>query len=430
MEEDPTQQRSEQITDILGKVPDWIVQWGITVIFTALVILLVLAWFIKYPDILPGRILITTVEPPIKVVAKSSGKIQRLFVDENTPVQAGAYLAEIENPANLEDMLHLKKQVLQLESSLDYPEKLRRLSVNNSLLTGQLQSEYNQLKKLLKDYSHFIVSSYYPQKIDIIKRQIENYNNNNTIICNQLTLAEQELTNSRQHYLINQKLHTDKIISQLELKTIESVYLQKQIEVENLKRNHISSKITLDNNQASLIDVENEFGEKKREILLSISNTLSTIKNLTNEWEQKYIIKAPTRGNITFLQNWTANQFVTAGEETFAIIGGGHSLSGILYVTGNGLGKVQIGQKVRIRLDIYPFEQYGQLFGRVKDIAPVSAKDLYKITISLPEGLKTTYNKELAFKPEMKGTAEIITNNRSVLERIFNKISNLIRNST
>ena len=49
----------------------------------------------------------------------------------------------------------------------------------------------------------------------------------------------------------------------------------------------------------------------------------------------------------------------------------------------------------------------------------------YELTIELPDTLRTTYNKKLEFRQEMEATAQIITENRSILDRIFDSIRDI-----
>jgi hypothetical protein len=51
----PFEIRSEEVQEIISHMPNWIVRWGITVIFASLVVLLSISWFIKYPDILTAN---------------------------------------------------------------------------------------------------------------------------------------------------------------------------------------------------------------------------------------------------------------------------------------------------------------------------------------------------------------------------------------
>ena len=50
----------------------------------------------------------------------------------------------------------------------------------------------------------------------------------------------------------------------------------------------------------------------------------------------------------------------------------------------------------------------------------------YMVDIELPNGLRTSYNKELPFLPEMEGQADIITEDMSLLERFLMPIRKVI----
>ena len=48
--------RSEQVQEILTKVPHWMIRWGNLVILILLLVLLLFSYFIKYPDINTAKI--------------------------------------------------------------------------------------------------------------------------------------------------------------------------------------------------------------------------------------------------------------------------------------------------------------------------------------------------------------------------------------
>jgi hypothetical protein len=45
----------------------------------------------------------------------------------------------------------------------------------------------------------------------------------------------------------------------------------------------------------------------------------------------------------------------------------------------------------------------------------------YTAKVRLPDGLLTSYKRVLIYQPEMQGTAEIITEDLRVIERVFNQ---------
>ena len=74
--------RSEEVQDILTKIPHWIIRWGSLVVLVILLLLFLVSWMVKYPDIITTEITITTQIPPEKLVAKTSGKIQAILIDD------------------------------------------------------------------------------------------------------------------------------------------------------------------------------------------------------------------------------------------------------------------------------------------------------------------------------------------------------------
>ena len=81
---------------------------------------------------------------------------------------------------------------------------------------------------------------------------------------------------------------------------------------------------------------------------------------------------------------------------------------------------------VFIKLSSYPYLEYGMLKGKVKSISLLPSGDEYIIEISLPEGLRTLYGINIEFTQKMQGTAEIITEDVRLLQKIINPFRYLV----
>ena len=64
--------------------------------------------------------------------------------------------------------------------------------------------------------------------------------------------------------------------------------------------------------------------------------------------------------------------------------------------------------------------------GIVRTISQVPEDKQYAVEVELPDGLKTYYDIEIPFNQEMLGRAEIITDDRRLLERIISPIRSVI----
>ena len=102
-------------------------------------------------------------------------------------------------------------------------------------------------------------------------------------------------------------------------------------------------------------------------------------------------------------------------------------LLGVMKLASQNAGKVNIGQKVLIKLDNYPFQEFGALIGKITTISVSPDEELnYLVYASLPQGATTSFQREIPFKQELLGSAEIITEDLSVAERMFFRFSSLM----
>jgi hypothetical protein len=96
-------------------------------------------------------------------------------------------------------------------------------------------------------------------------------------------------------------------------------------------------------------------------------------------------------------------------------------------------GKVQTGQAVQLHLANYPSEQFGWVEGRVQSIALTPQADekgqlRYLVSIALPKTLTTHYRKSIPLQSaEMQAQIKIITEELSLLERLFYDVRKLLK---
>lgn len=150
------------------------------------------------------------------------------------------------------------------------------------------------------------------------------------------------------------------------------------------------------------------------------------------KWEHTYVFIAPIKGKIDFLNFIRNNDFVESGQELFKIIPNKTEMIGQVNLPEHGAGKLKIGQDVVIKLDNYPYNEYGSIKGKVTSISLATNQQTlsssqnkissYLVNVSLPYGLKTNYGSVLDFHAEARGTAEIITEDRRLIERFFDNL--------
>ncbi|GHS98497.1 hemolysin [Bacteroidia bacterium] len=427
-EEENIELRSEEFQEVLGGVPPWILRWGITILAIIVIILLIGSAILKYPDIISSRIVLTGSVPPAGIVARASGKLKELYVVDNQGVKSGDYLAVIDNPAHTQDILTLKEYMDRLDidkdSLLFLPEK--------ELRVGNLQSVYSSFYICLFDYLEYKRLLYYPQKIEMTRERIVQYEEQYRNLLHQQQLTNEQFTLTQKQFQRDSLLRSNGVISQEELEKSQSVYVQSKLSNENMRSSLNNMKIQIAQLKESLLDTGHQDIEALNGLRTQLQSLISQVKTEIQAWEISYVLKAPINGRITFTNYWIMNQNVSAGEDIFTIIPGNvFSVIGKASLPVARSGKVEIGQKVNIRIENFPENEYGILRGKVENISlvPTQSSELiyYTVEISFPDKLITTYKKELPYLPNMQGQADIITEDISLLERFVLPIKKILK---
>jgi len=414
--------RSDEVQEILSLIPHWIIRWGITLIFTTILIVLLATWFIKYPEIITSRITITTQNPPVSVIAQSSGKLVKLFVKENEFVKANTYLGVIENPANIEDIFKLKNQLEAFKTFLAQSDKLIKFDLDEDLILGELQIDYSNFLQNYLEYKFLIQTNYHAIEIKLLEAQITSYKNLNNNLVRKKEILLKELELAQKKYNSDKILFEKALISDVDLANSESAYLQKKYSLENAETIIINNNMQLAICEKTITDLNQQLHDRKRRLILSIQASYKKLQSQIALWEQKYILKASIDGYIFFFKFWSDNQFVKVGDEVMTIVSSSRNIIGKIYLPEIGSGKVKIGQKVNIKFDSYPANEFGMVEGKIELISLISRDNRYLVSVRFLKGLQTSYNKTLEFKQEMQGNANIITEDLRLFERIFNQL--------
>ena len=384
-----------------------------------------MSYIIKYPEFVPAPIIVTSQNPPEKIEARSSSKIEKIFIKDHQKVKKGDVMMVLQSTANYQDVLKLKKLVDSIASDqlLSFPVKEA-----SHFKLGELQSDYNSFAKAFQDENLFTrLQPYAPENI-ATNLSISESKGRIANLKQQKNLEAAKAELSRKSYLRSQELFNQGVIAAVELETEKIKYLQAQQNLENLNisLSQLQESISNFNKTKSGTAINTE----KDKITYS-SQTLQLFEQLRKslkQWEQSYLIVSSTNGMASFQQFYGENQFVKAGDPIVSILPDNtEQLVGRMSVPTANSGKIIPGEKVLIKLDNYRFQEYGIIEGKVQNISLIpDDKGNYYVDVVLPKGLKTSYNKTLKFDKELRGNAEIVTQDLRLIERFFYQIRKLL----
>jgi len=420
--------RTEEIDEILGKTPNNIIRWGVSVLFFIIIILLIGSWFFKYPDTIVSTIELTTLQPPSDIVAKSTGKLDSIFIQNNEHVFEGQLLATIENPANYHDIKKLSEYLKAYDLVYILQDSTLCLLFDDMEL-GELQSSYSMFISSLSNYQNYMHLGYSDKKIAAIETQIEEYQVYYSLTEDQKQTLSIDFELAEKDYKRHLGLYNSHTIAEADLEQAQSVYLSKKYTYENIRSTLANINIQISQLENSILDLELQFQQQEEELLIRINESYDNLRAQLDIWEQRYLLTAPMNGDCVFTKYWSSNQNVTSGEKIMTIIPSkNENIIGKLLLPVMGSGKVKVGQRVNIRLHNYPYMEFGMLEGNVHSISSVPKESFYYVEVVFPNGMITNYNLPISFSQNMQGSAEIITDDIRILYRIMQPIRSVLTN--
>jgi multidrug resistance efflux pump len=420
--EDIALNERQEILQFIGRPPSLFLRFGITAVAVVVALLLALSYFIKYPDIVVAKVVLTTENPPIHVLAKTGGRVSEILIKNNETVKTGQRLAVMDNTANWHDVLLLDKNLREKGPlSINLPTQLN---------VGVLQNNYSTLCQNLKDYRYFLERNGVLQKINFLTEQITSLKALNDNLLTQKATQTKEFELAEKDLSRQKQLHTEGVISDLEFEKFNTQYFQQRRQIEASDAATINNAMQIQQHQSQINDLSQSKNDNQNTKELTVLEDIRRLKSAIDEWKQTFLLTAPIAGKITLSKIWSNQQNIATGEEFLTIVPTESQnqvvCKAILPIAQSG--KVKTGLNTTIRLDAFPYQQYGILRGSVGNIALVPQKEDYQLDIKLNTDLTTSYGKTLNFRQEMQGFANIITEDRRVVERILDRFRDLMRN--
>lgn len=413
---------SDPVNEIISRPPRRIIRWGTTAFFIVFLLILLFSWLIRYPDVVPASIEITTENPPVTIVSKVTGRIENLFVRDSEMVTAGKILGVMETAA-------LASEIESLKKTIDTVGKPARLSPGIlPVLTrlGELQPYYASFMKSLADYNTFIRNDFYGAKIASVTEEISALREYIDRMRSKEKILYENMALERNKFRRDSILLKGNAIAPSDLEKSRQSYNNVNLELQQAGIERSGKIIELAEKNQMLQDYRIQREEGRLKLASTVDEAFLNLQAQTRIWEINYLLISPVDGYVAFTKFWSQNQTVEAGQPVMNIIPeNAGSCIGRINLTMQRSGKVKIGQAVNIKLSGFPYLEYGMVRGTVRTKSLVPSGNAYVIEVSLPQGLTTLYGRKLEFTQNMQGTAEILTDNLRLIQKVINPFRHL-----
>jgi len=418
--------QQEELQEMLGHPPGWILRSGITLIFFFILVLLLLGWFIRYPDELPARMLISQSTPPHELMPLTSAKVDTILKRDGEMVQAGERVAIFESAANWQHVDSLWN-LLQRGHFGYLPQKLQ---------LGSLQGQYATFTEAHKDLKFFKGRAIFLQRQAAAEAEIATLQRLETAHKEQQSFFLQEKKLIQKNLERTQSLYQDGASSALELEEQQKQLLKYEQQLKGLEVTLLQNRVRMQQLKAQIAENQDEYLLTKNELELRLEQARRQLKGGIEEWYDQYILSSPIAGKLELQVPGSSYQTIQPGQLIGMVVPPRQerTIAARLRLPAAGIGKIAIGAPVKISLDAYPAQEYGQINAQVNEISLVPTPDgeslpVYTLKANLPDTLQTTYGKIIPVQPNMPGTATVITKDRRILERILQQFMNVLKNN-
>ena len=416
--------RSEEVQEILTRPPHALVRWGITVFFGLLALFFIGGCFFKYPDTVDATVTVTTEHPPVWIVARGSGKLKELYRHDRDSVYAGDIIAVLDNPAVTSDVLALKEELAGFAIT---DSCVLAMKFTERWALGSIQAAYASFLRNLTDYRNFLTLDLYEQKVEATVRELNEYRNYIGHLQRQVELDKQQSSIAETVHDREKRLYEDGLTAKAEYEKAQQELLSKRQGTEQLMTSLSTARIQEAQLEQSMIETKMEREREKNTQLTALKTALDELKTQMDDWELSFLFVSPANGILSYNDVWQKNQNVNGGDKVFSIVAEDTgAIIGKIKLPDSGSGKVRPGQRVNISVTGYPYMEFGFLTGQVQTVSLLADEaGTYTVTVSLPQELNTSYGKTLDFSGELAGTAQILTDERSVTARLLSPLQYL-----
>ena len=415
--------RNEEIQEILGTPPGWILRFGTLIFLIVIVLLIWLSYWIQYPDVVENEIIVSFNDPPTKLISPKSGYINELHTKHNQRVRKGQLLISYNSEADYLEVLSLYEKLQRIK--LTNQSSIISFSLTENYSIGELQKYLFQFLDKQKQYNlrtnegveianktekkRQIISlengiQYSLNLKENLSTQIENIQiqmKNEEAMVKMDKLSQSELNKTKDKLTV---LVTNLNATEAEIK-------DKQFKISNLKSDLINLKAG---------------SEKGREVaLLEMNAAFVQLKSNASQWISLHLINSPSNGTVQVTNKFLkSGQYVNKDEPLLMVIPPqSNKMKGIMNIPFTESGNIRKNQTVLVKLNSYPSSKYGIIQGKVATSSSIALEENKKlvspVTVYFRNGLVTSTGFKVSTKKELSGTARIITQNKRFIQRLF-----------
>lgn len=244
-------------------------------------------------------------------------------------------------------------------------------------------------------------------------------------------LQQDRLRLAQDTYDAGRSLHERQLFSTLQLRQREEAVISARQSLATIQRERQRNTEALDRLDAE----EGQLRAQRDETSASVAVTHAQLEQRHAEHlvEHGTVLVAGKTGRIVALQA-RAGATVQPGRALAIILPPGATLQAEIWAPSRAAGFIQVGDRVRLMYDAFPYQKFGVGRGTVASIAgaptdpadlsvPIETREaLYRVLVNIDDPQIQGYGRRWRLAPGMRLSADLILDDRSLWEWLFDPI--------
>jgi hemolysin D len=407
----------------LGRLGLWLLIGGVA-------LALLWSWFGRLDIVVtaPGRVIVAS---RVKLVQPSElGVVRAIHVQEGQRVRAGQLLVELDpTNAGAEDA-QARTGLLAAEIDAARNRAIARYLAGGGVRVDLPAATPGDVARLQRDLVRTQIADYEARRAVLLRARGEHVAERAAAEAEERKLAETLPLLDRQldarRSLADRGYYSRLRVHELEEQRIERV---RNMDVQRA----IAAKA-----QAAIGGIDAQLMQLRSDLAASTSKELATARDNTtlrrNEIEKTAArrrlmqLRAPVAGTVQQLAVHTVGGVVEPAQQLMVIVPETARLIVETRIASKDMGFVRTGQPVRIKVDAFPFTDFGAVGGRVVGLARDSVEDekrglIYPGRVALDRAYVMDGTRRIPLTPGLSVTAEIRTGRRRIIQYLLSPIA-------
>jgi multidrug efflux pump subunit AcrA (membrane-fusion protein) len=407
---------STEVQEIISQKPSWIVRNGMVLFLTIIAAMLATTFFISYPDVVNANATFTSLNAPKEVKARSEGKLVKLSVAEGKMVNENDIIGFLESSALHNEVIALSQIIDNAQNNIAAND-LSGLSSSYKNL-GEVQQPYQVFMQAFNIYKQYLSSGFYRKKKNMLQQDVSYLQRLHANLEEQKRMQQEDLSLAGKTFDANKTLSDEKVIADFEYRNEKSKYISKAMAIPQINSSLITNESTKHEKEKEMAQLENDIAQQKGIFV----QALNTLKAQLDDWKNKFLLIAPVAGKVSFAEFLQENSQIKVGQTVCFVNPENTQYYARVFIPQTNFGKIKTGEQVLLKLNAYPYREFGIIKAKLDFVSSIPTDSGFIAKVVLPNGLVTNYKKQLHYTEGLSASAEIITEDLQLSDRLFNEL--------